>query len=99
MVPAIPFGQLAEERMQYTVTMVTPIVKKWATVLALVGMAGTAIVSAGQADEADAKRLLKAMSDYLGAQKAMSFDYDVNLELVSTRREGGFPAYKKGDPG
>jgi len=83
MVPVPPFGQIAEERMQYAVTKF----KKWATVLAVVGMAGTAIVSAGQADEADAKRLLKAMSDYLGAQKAISFDYDVNLELVSTQKQ------------
>ncbi len=31
-------------------------------------------ISAGvRADEADAKRLLKAMSDYLAAQKALSF--------------------------
>ena len=73
--------------MQYTVTMVTPTIKKWATVLALVGIAGTANISVGQADQADAKRLLKAMSDYLGAQKAMSFDYDVNLELVSTQQQ------------
>ena len=62
-------------------------VKKWVTVLAVVGMAGPAIISAGRADEADAKRLLKAMSDYLGMQKAMSFDYDVNLELVSTQQQ------------
>ena len=74
MVPAVRFGQIEEERMQYTLTMVTPTIKKWATVLAVVGMAGTVIVSAGRADEADAKRLLKAMSDYLGAQKAISFD-------------------------
>jgi hypothetical protein len=67
--------------------MITPTIKKWATVLAVVGMAGTAIVSAGRADEADAKRLLKAMSDYLGSQKAISFDYDVNLELVSTQQQ------------
>jgi len=87
MVPAVRLGQIAEKRMQYTVTVVTTTVKKWATVLAVVGMAGTAIVSAGQADEADAKRLLKAMSDYLGSQKAMSFDYDVNLELVSTQQQ------------
>jgi len=73
--------------MQYTVTIVTPTIKKWATVLAVVGMAGTAIVSAGRADDADAKRLLKAMSDYLGSQKAISFDYDVNLELVSTQQQ------------
>src|SRR3974377_264789 len=27
------------------------------------------------------------MSDYLAAQKAMSFDYDVNLELVSKQQQ------------
>ena len=49
-----------------------------------------AAVSAGtaaQADEADAKRLLKAMSDYLGAQKAISFDFDTTLEVVSTQQQ------------
>jgi hypothetical protein len=84
MVPAIPFGGIAEERMKYKVTRT---VRKWATAIAVVGITGAAIISAGRADEADAKRLLKAMSDYLGAQKAMSFDYDVNLELVSTQQQ------------
>jgi hypothetical protein len=60
--------------------------KTWAIVLA-VALAGMAGISAGQADQADAKRLLKAMSDYLGAQKAISFDYDVNLELVSRQQQ------------
>jgi len=35
------------------------------------------------ADEADAKRLLKAMSDYLAAQKTLSFEYDATLEVVT----------------
>jgi hypothetical protein len=35
------------------------------------------------ADEADAKRLLKGMSDYLAAQQAISFDYDAVLEVVT----------------
>ena len=35
------------------------------------------------ADEADAKRLLKAMSDYLAAQQAISFEYDATLEVVT----------------
>src|SRR5215813_6507176 len=74
-------------RMQYTVTTVTTILKKWTTVFAVIGMAGTTTISAVQADVADAKRLLKAMSDYLVAQKAMSFDYDVSLELVSTQQQ------------
>lgn len=39
--------------------------------------------SATRADEADAKKLVKAMSDYLASQKAISFDYDTNLEVVA----------------
>jgi hypothetical protein len=35
------------------------------------------------ADEADAKRLLKAMSDYMAAQATYSFDYDATLEVVT----------------
>jgi len=85
-VQATSFSQIAEERMQYAVTKVTT-VTKWATILAMVGMAATASISAGRADEAFAKSQLKAMSDYLGAQKAMSFNYDVNLELVSKQQQ------------
>ena len=45
---------------------------------------GLAIISKGRADEAYAQKQFKAMSDNLGAQKAMSFEYDVSLEIVST---------------
>src|SRR6516162_2419542 len=62
-------------------------VQKWAAVLTVVATAGVATISAGHADEANAKGLLKAMSDYLAAQKAISFDYDSNLELVSTQQQ------------
>ncbi|MEK1891661.1 MAG: DUF2092 domain-containing protein [Phyllobacterium sp.] len=34
-------------------------------------------------DSAEAKRLLKAMSDYQAAQKAISFDYNAALEVVT----------------
>ena len=44
-------------------------------------MLGTSL--AVSADEADAKRLLKSMSDYLAVQKALSFDYDATLEVVT----------------
>src|SRR5215472_11983205 len=60
--------------------------KAWVIILAAV-LAGTAGISAARADETQAKSLLKAMSDYLAAQKAMSFDYDSNLELVSTQQQ------------
>jgi len=46
-----------------------------------------ASVSLARADEAQAKSLLKAMSDYLAAQKAISFDYDSNLEIVTTQQQ------------
>jgi len=53
--------------------------KAWVIILAgaLAGMGG---ISAARADETQAKSLLKAMSDYLAAQKAMSFDYDVKSD-------------------
>ena len=52
--------------------------KTWVFVLAVVAMAGTTSFSAARADEAQAKSLFKAMSDYLAAQKAISFAYDFN---------------------
>jgi len=36
------------------------------------------------ADEADAKRLLKAMSDYVATQESFSFNYDSMLDVVTT---------------
>ena len=44
-------------------------------------------MSVARADEAQAKGLLKAMSDYLAAQKTISFDYDTNLELVTKQQQ------------
>jgi hypothetical protein len=84
---AISPGEIAEERMRYKSKMGSRTVKKWIAVLAVVATAGTATISAGRADEANAKSLLKAMSDYLAAQKAISFDYDSNLEIVSTQQQ------------
>ena len=53
-----------------------------AVALSLIVLLGT---SAGvSADEADAKRILKAMSDYMGAQKSLSFEFDATLEVVTT---------------
>jgi hypothetical protein len=38
-------------------------------------------------DSAEAKRLLKAMSDYQAAQAAISFDYDAVLEVVTNDKQ------------
>ena len=43
--------------------------------------------TAAKADEAAAKSLLKAMSDYLAAQTALSFSYDSNLEIVTQDKQ------------
>ena len=51
-------------------------------------IAGSAMLAAclalpASADEADARRIVKAMSDYLAAQATLSFDYDSTLEVVT----------------
>ena len=75
---AISPGEIAEERMPSSFSKATRTAEKWAVVLAVVATAGIAHISAVHADEANAKSLLKAMSDYLAAQEAISFDYDSN---------------------
>ena len=52
-----------------------------AVVLSMIILLGTSAVV--NADEADAKRILKAMSDYMAAQKSLSFDFDATLEIVT----------------
>ena len=51
-----------------------------AAALALTIGAGS---TASRADEAEARSLFKAMSDYMAAQTAISFDYDSTLEVVT----------------
>src|SRR6267142_5978763 len=47
----------------------------------------SATPSGARAGEAEAKDLLKAMSDYLAGQKAISFAYDTNLEVVTKEHQ------------
>jgi hypothetical protein len=58
--------------------------KKWSIGLAVLALAGLTISSVARGDEAFAKNRLKAMSDYMAGQKAISFDYDSSLEVVSS---------------
>jgi hypothetical protein len=50
-------------------------------VLSWIVLLGT--FAAVKADETDAKRILKSMSDYMAAQKSLSFDFDATLEVVT----------------
>lgn len=54
------------------------------TLSSMVLLGSSAIANA---DEADAKRLLKGMSDYLGAQQQLSFDYDSTLGVVTREKQ------------
>jgi hypothetical protein len=72
----------------------TKTVRKWTgvsataiSVMALAFMVGLGTPSGARADEANAKNLLKAMSDYLAAQKAISFEYDTNYEVVTKDKQ------------
>jgi len=60
---------------------------KMSAIVLAVAAAGMASISVARADETQAKSLLKAMSDYLAAQKTISFEYDTNLEIVSTQQQ------------
>jgi hypothetical protein len=50
---------------------------------ALALMAGLGLSAGANADEAYAKHQMKAMSDYMAAQKTISFGYDADLEIVT----------------
>ena len=52
-----------------------------AVVMALI--IGLGASAGASANEADAKRLLKAMSDYIVSQKAISFGFDATLEIIT----------------
>jgi hypothetical protein len=54
----------------------------WGVAVSLIILFGTSSVV--KADEAYARRILKAMSDYMAAQKSISFGYDATLEVVTT---------------
>jgi len=73
--------------MRYTVEDIAKKAKAWTAGLAVAAAAsGLGMASAG-ADEVTAQHLLKAMSDYLAAQKTISLDYDSNLEIVTTEKQ------------
>jgi len=67
-------------------TIVRKLLSISATVLCAAALSlavGLGTPSGAQADEADAKKLLKSMSDYLAAQTAISFEFDAVLEVLT----------------
>jgi len=62
-------------------TLKTTVAKLSVGVFAFAIGLGTSTIAS--ADEADAKALLKAMSDYMASQEAISFAYDASFEVVT----------------
>jgi hypothetical protein len=58
---------------------------RFAATLALI--VGLGMSSGARADEAAAKSLFKAMSDYMAAQSAISLSYDTNLEFITKDKQ------------
>jgi len=69
--------------MQYSIRNISRDMKTVAAVLFVAAAVGGAYSPAARADDADAHRLFKSMSDYLAAQKAISFNFDSTLEVVT----------------
>jgi len=58
------------------------------TLMGAVSLAASLGVAFGVcADEVDAKKMLKAMSDYMAGQTAIAFDYDTSLEVVTKEQQ------------
>jgi hypothetical protein len=55
----------------------------WSRRAAFVVLCLVLAVPSASADQADAKRIFKAMTDYLDAQNVIAFDYDAVLEVVT----------------
>ncbi len=48
---------------------------------------GLSTPQGARADAEDAKKLMKAMSDYMAAQKSISLEYDAILEIVTKEHQ------------
>ena len=73
--------------MQSPVRETTIKITAWTSVFVALLFVGTANISGALASEASAKNLFKAMSDYLASQKVISFEYNSNLEVITTQNQ------------
>jgi hypothetical protein len=74
-------GQLSRGKRGWVMAACTCIGGSTAVALALV--AGLGLSGGARADEAYAKHQMKAMSDYMAQQSAVSFGFDTDLEIVT----------------
>jgi len=60
-----------------------PAVGRWAAVITLLFVTILFIVPHAQAQDDDARKLLKTLSDYVGSQKNISITYDSDIEVIT----------------
>ena len=58
-------------------------VRRWTAGVLITAALGCAIQASAQADDASARNMLKAMSDYLAAQKHIAAKFDIDLEIIT----------------
>jgi hypothetical protein len=74
--------------MQRPLKRIITVAKVGALVLIVAAAAGrTAGTSAEGTDQANARKLVKTMSDYLASQNDISFDFDATLEIVTKQNQ------------
>jgi hypothetical protein len=77
--------QSMEESMQRRIMKLRTYAAIWIAIPVIT--AGMAAISSARADEAQARSLFKAMSDYVAAQNAISLEYDSFLEIVTRENQ------------
>jgi hypothetical protein len=73
--------------MQYPLKNVAKGANAWVVALMVAATMAAAKTPPVPPGEANAKKLVKAMSDYLASQKMISFDYDTTLEIVTDQNQ------------
>jgi hypothetical protein len=81
----MPDMSLMEQSMSYVVEKLLRSARFGAAAIALSAAMVLGCLPSANADEAQAKKLFKAMADYLAAQNAVSFDYDSSLEITTKK--------------
>lgn len=82
-----PLAKIFALVLAFSISMARKFLNPWVKVLVVLTVIGMANITPVHADESSAKSLFKAMSDYLAAQNALSFDYDSTLEIITRQNQ------------
>ena len=76
----------------------TPASGRWPAILTLVFVAIVSVGSIARAQEDDAGKILKTMSDYVSSQKSISATFDTSIEVITPEIQNiQFRQFRRGD--